>query len=677
MKVRKILAAVLVMVVLVSLAGCNYVSRPSGVANYGSDISDKLSSLLIIPDYQYEDPTTKNKTWYEQPKEEEPEPDPEPEPEPEPEPDPDPVYTPFTSTYSADELLSKIENLISTMKVERGVANSATGVSDELLNGRAVKILVPDDFPIEEENEAVKAMTAQYGCAVNVRRVGTGSAYVAACRRAVLSGDDVDLMYVDNSIWGDVHSFTQSINSFVNLELADELNTFSSSFSEKFYVKDDLDETLIYYHVAAGMGAPYLLAYNKANVKAATLAEETQVSTAGVATTLREIAVSDPVEMYNNRTWSVSALTEMLKASTTGTNVGIASELDALEGLDIWYGMENYGGFAISANTGKATITTTSNVDYSKSADAVQSWYWTVKGVENKNYVGSFEKASAWEDESVYEKLFNAYAGEDSVKSYSFLACELEDLLKVKEVADKTVSEWDFVAYPYGTTFETTYRALTEEEFTQKVQAEQESEAAGEEYEKEIITPVAGWAGGFAVMKTCENPSVALRVAEEYTKIWKNEHETPVLEQLTADQQERYEDMKKNIGVSFVRAWAEKAADVNAVYPDCANYLYGATAATGSSSAGTSITTQNPDAHASDRSYFLGLSFFDNNANLVTHAMYHKNEANGIYDPSIHTTFSAFMEGAPSQTAENVKDSGRVAQILNASLLPGLVLFKW
>ncbi len=676
MKLRKILAALLVMVVLVSLAGCNYVQRPAGVANYGSDISDKLSSLLIIPDYQYEDPTTEDKNWFEEP-EEKPEPpaddgnDNEPEPE-----EPDPVYTPFTSTYDAEELLSKIENLISTMKVERGVANSATGVSDELLAGRAVKILVPDDFPIEEENAAVKAMAAQYGCAVHVRRVGTGSAYVAACRRAYLSGDDVDLMYVDNSIWGDVHPFTQSVNSFVNFELADQLNTFSSSFSKNFFVKDDLDETLIYYHVAAGMGAPYLLAYNKGNIKAATLAEETLVDKSGVATTLREIAVKDPVEMYNNRTWSVSALTEMLKASTVGTNVGIASKLDALEGLDIWYGMENYGGFAISANTGKATITTTANVDYSKSADAVQSWYWTVTGAEKKNFVGAFEKASAWDDESVYEKLFNAYAGEDSVKSYSFLACELEDLLSVKDMADKTVSEWDFVAYPYGTTFETTYRALTEEEFTQKVQTEQESEAAGEEYEKEIITPVAGWAGGFAVMKTCENPSVALRVAEEYIKIWKAEHETPVLEQMTADQQARYEDMKANIGISFVRAWAEKAADVNVAYPNYANYIYGATAATGSSSAGTTITTQNPDVHASDRSYFLGLSFFDNDALLVTHAMYHKNEAKGIYDPSIHTTYSAFMEGAPSTTAEGVKDSTRVAQILNASLLPSTVLFK-
>ncbi len=676
MNLRKILAVVLVMAVLASFAGCNYVQRPTGAANYGSDISDKLSDLLIIPDYQYEEPGTEDEYVYVGPaldEEKDEEPDNNEEQEPDEPVEPDPVYTPFTSTYDAEELLSKIENLISTMKVQRGVANSATGVSDELLSGRSVKILVPDDFPIDEENEAVKAMAAQYGCAVNVRRVGTGSAYTAACRRAVLSGDDVDLMYVDNSNWGDVQTFTQSINSFVNFELADKLNTFSSSFSKNFLVQDDLDETLVYYHVASGIGAPYLLTYNKANIKTATLAEETTVDSSGLVTTLREIQVTDPVEMYNNRTWSINAFTEMLKASTGGTNVGIASELDALEGLDIWYGMEGYGGFTVSAGTGKAALV--DSAAPSKTVDIVQSWYWTTKGADNKNYIGSFEKASAWANESVYEKLFNYYAGSDAVESYSFVACQLDDLDEVSAMAEMTVSDWDFVAYPYGETYEDTYRALMDDEFATMVQNDKDMAAAGdleEPYEKEVVIPVAGWAGGFAVMKTCQNPSVALRVAEEYTKIWKAENEAPYLELMTEEQQTRYQDMKENLRVSFVRAWAEKAADVNATYPNYANYLYGLTTASGAN-----ITVQNPDAHASERAYYLGLSFFDNNAELVTHAMYHKDEATSIYNPSIHTTFSAFMEGAPSDTAEGVVETSRLVRILNTSLLPGIVLFKW
>lgn len=668
MKFKKILAVLMIMVVVVSLASCNYVQRPAGVANNGSDISEKLSDLLIVTKYTYAPPTEETEMVYVGPdlngeeKEEKPTVD-------EPTVEPDPVLNPFTSTYDANTLLTKIEDLMKTMKTERGVANSATGVSDELLSGRSVKILVPDDFPIDEENEAVKALATQYGCAINVRRVGTGSAYTAACRRAVLSGDDVDLMYVDNSSWGDVHSFTQSINNYVNFELGDELNTFSSAFSEKFYVQDDLDENLVYYHVASGIGAPYLLAYNKANIKSATLAEST-ATVSNETVTYREISVTDPVEMYNNRTWGINAFTAMLQASTSGKNVGIASKLDALNGLDIWYGMENAAGFVLSFTTGKASLSL--NAAKSATADVVQSWYWTLTGADNKNYVGSFEKASAWTDETVYAKLFNRYNGTDAVQSYSFLACELEDFGTLYKVGEQTTSDWDFVAYPYGETYEKTYRALTEDEFKTMVENDKASEEAGEDFDKEVVTPVAGWAGGFAVMKTCKNPSVALRVAEEYTKIWKADNETPYLELMTEEQQARYADMKENIGISFVRAWAEKAADVSEVYSGYENYLYGVGASTT-----TNVTTLNPDAYASDRSYFMGLTYFAGNADLATHAMYHKNEANSLYSPSVHTTYSAFMEGAPNEMNDNAKDTGRVVQILNASLLPGIVLFKW
>lgn len=672
MRVRKILAGLLVMVVLVSMAGCNYIQRPSGAANNGSDISSKLSDLLIIPTFTYEDPTTEEEYNYVGPPlddgEDEPEPD---DGDDEPVIEPDPELSPFTSTFTAETLLSKIDEMITNMKVTRGVAYSATGVSDELLSGRSIKVLVPDDFPIDDENEAVEALAAQYNCAVNVRRVGTGSAYTAACRRAVLSGDSVDLMYVDNSNWGDVHTFTQAINSYINLELGDELNTFSSVFTEKFYTMDDLDQAIKHYHVASGIGAPYLLAYNKANVQTATLQESSVTDTEGSTTVYREISVTDPVEMYNNRTWGIDAFTEMLKASTSGTNVGIASVMDAINGLDIWYGMEDCMGFNLSANTGMSTLTM--DAAKSKNVDTVQSWYWTVKGTDSVNFVGAFENASAWSTGTIYEKLFNRYTGTDAVKSYSFLACELTDFDEVYAMGELTASDWDFVAYPYGETYEDTYRAMTAEDFASKVQADEESAAAGDDsYAKEIVTPVAGWAGGFAVMKTCQNPSVALRIAEEYTKIWKAEYETPYLELMTTEQQDRYQDMKENIGISCVRAWAEKAADVNAVYPEYSKYFYGS----GNGMSNT-VEGQDPDVAATNRAYFLGLTFFDNNAALVTQPMYHKDEINTIYDPAIHTTWSAFMEGAPNQEIDGVKDTGRISQILNASLLPTTILFEW
>lgn len=673
MKFKKILAVLLIMAVLATLAGCNYVQRPSGVANNGADISKKLSDLLIIPTYTYEDATSEDVYEYNGPPIENEEPSDEPVEEP------DPILNPFNSTYDANTLLTKIEELMQTMKTERGVANSATGVSDELLSGRAIKILVPDDFPIDDENEAVEAMVAQYGCAVNVRRVGTGSAYVAACRRAVLSGDDVDLMYVDNAIWGDVHSFTQSINNFVNFDLGDKLNTFSASFSKKFYVQDDLDENTVYYHVAAGIGAPYMLAYNRANIKPATLAESFYVKK-GELITLRAIEVTDPVEMYNNRTWGINAFTEMLKASTGGTQVGLASKIDVLNGIDIWYGMENCAGFQLSFTTGKASAyvnavqSESADALQSASADIVQSWYWNLTGADKKNYVGSLEDVADWADNTVYDKLFNRYSGIDAIESYAFTAVELSDFAKMAAMGDMTTADWDFVAYPYGTTYEETYRALTEEEFKSKVQADSEI-TDDVEFEKEIITPVAGWAGGFAVMKTCENPSVALRIAEEYTKIWKAENEAPCLEYMTDVQKARYADMKENIGLSFVRSWATKAADVNIVYPGYDKYFFaGSTASTTTSNI---ITNQNANAYSSERAYYAGLSFFEGDADLVTQPMYHKNTPASIYSPEIHATYSDFMEGAQSVVVNDVRETARVIEILNASLLPGTVLFQW
>lgn len=666
MKSKKILAVLLIMVVLATLSGCNYVRRPSGVANNGSDISKKLSDLLIIPQYTYEDAPSVDVEVSNGSKIEDTE-----EPNDEPEEEPDPILNPFNSTYDANSLLTKIEQLMQTMKTQRGVANSATGVSNELLAGRTIKILVPDDFPIDDENEAVDAMVAQYGCAVNVKRVGTGSSYVAACRRAVLSGDDVDLMYVDNSIWGDVHSFTQSINNFVNFDLGDELNTFSSSFSKKFYVQDDLDENTVYYHVASGIGAPYMLAYNKANIKSATLAESTYEQDDELVT-LRAIEVTDPVEMYNNRTWGISAFTEMLKASTAGTRVGLASKIDELNGLDIWYGMENCAGFQISFTSGRAY--TTVDAVQSASADIVQSWYWDLIGADKKNYVGSLEDVADWANDTVYEKLFNRYNGIDAIESYAFAAIELEDFASMAAKGNEATADWDFVAYPYGVTYEETYRAFSEEDFKSKVQADSEI-TDDVDFEKEIITPVAGWAGGFAVMKTCQNPSVALRVAEEYTKIWKAENEEPCIKVMSDAQKARYADMKENIGLSFVRSWAEKAADVNAVYPEYSKYFFGNS--TEGTATDTIITNQNANAHSSERAYYSALSFFDDDASLVTRPMYHKYDAASIYAPDIHATYSDFMEGAQSLVVNDARETARVIEILNSCLLPGTILFQW
>lgn len=660
MNLKRISAILMILAVVLSLAGCNYIGRPNGAANNSEDISSMLKNLLIIPKYTYEEaPETGDPTYDYVGPDLVPMPDDSGD-------ENDPVYTPFTSTFDSVTLLSKIDELVQAAKAVTGPANSATGVSDELLSGRSIKIMVPDNFPIDDENEAVKALVEQYGCAVNVRRAGTGSTYVANCRKAALSGDKVDLMYVDNSIWGDIHSFTQPLQSYVNLELGDEVDTYRSAYSKKFYVQDSLDASIVNYHVAAGMGAPYLLIYNKDNLKSATLAEETVTDAEGTKTTLREINVTDPVEMYNNGVWGINAFTAMLQASTKGSNVGIASEIDRMDGLDIWYGMDDFAGFKINSTTSVANLTAQAELGaVNKSIDNVQNWYWNLKGEDQKNYLGSFASADDYSDEIVFEKLFNCYNGNDAIQSFSFVGADLQDLAAIDKMAEATGNEWEYVAYPYGETYEDTYRAMTEEEFNAGVTAE------GEE---KLATPVAGWVGGFAVMKTCQNPSVALRIGEEYVKIWKAEYETPYLELMNETQLARYEGMKNNIGVSFVRAWAEKSADVNAAYPGYAKYFYSFNYAGGTNVSGSNMK-YDPDEFSTDRSYYLGLVHFDNNAELVVAPMYHKNKVNTIYNPDIQTSWSGFMDGQPSGVIETGKDTGSIARILNATLMPGTVLF--
>ena len=667
MNLKRISAILMIVAVVLCLAGCNYIGRPSGAVNNSEDISSMLKNLLIIPSFSYQDPPAGDKDYNYTGPDLVPMPDDNPDDGQE-EPEPDPV-TPFTSSFDSNTLLSKIDELVQAIKAANGPANSATGVSDELLSGRSVKIMVPDDFPIEEENEAVKALAEQYGCAVNVRRAGTGSTYIANCRKAVISGDKVDLMYVDNSIWGDIHTFTQPIQNFINMELGDEMKTYSSAYSKKFYVQDALDSTVVNYYVAAGMGSPYLLVYNKDNLKSATLAQETVVNAEGEKTTLREIKVTDPVEMYNNGTWGVNAFTAMLQASTKGTNVGIASEIDRLDGLDIWYGMEDFAGFLINSTTGVANLTAQETLTpINKSVDVIQNWYWDLKGEDQKNYIGSFASADDYSDEIVFEKLFNSYNGNDAIKSFSFVGSDLQDLSAIDKMAEATGNEWEYVAYPYGETYEDTYRAMSEEEFNAAMAAE------GEGAEK-LATPVAGWVGGFAVMKTCQNPSVALRVGEEYVKIWKAEYETPYLELMNKEQVARYEDMKSKIGVSFVRAWVEKAEDINAAYPGYSKYFYSFNYAGGEPVSGSSMTYNDPDQFSTERSYYIGLIHFNDNAELAVAPMYHKDQPNTIYNPDIQTCWSGFMDGQPSSVIETGKDTGSIARILNASLMPATVLF--
>lgn len=678
MKFRKILSVVLIVMMVLTMAGCNYVGRPKGAGNNQDDISSKLKDLLIKTEYVYEpepdddenkeptdDGNKDDEPGDDQPGDDQPGDD---------QPEPDPTYTPFTSTYDPDTLLSKIDDLIKKVKEFNGAANSATGVSDELLSGRTVKILVPDNFPVDEESEAIKAMSAQYNCSVIVKRVGTGSAYVNACRRAALSGDKADLMYVDNAIWGDVHSFTQVLDSYINRDLGDQLNTYTSSYTEKFFVADAFDATLKHYYVAAGIGAPFMLAFNKTTLKAGQLAESSYIDEEGAVVPLRAMEVTDPVAMYNERTWGINAFTAMLQANTVGSNVGLASVTNSLKGLDIWYGMEDAAGFNVDGTSTVATYTLTAGAN--KNVDVVQDWYWTTTGADGVNFVGDLVDASEWDAKtgSVYSKLFNTYAGTDAVQSYSFLACEVGDLVSVSEAATAAKAEWDFVAYPYGETYEDSYRALSELEFAEMVTADEEGDPNDPSFIRQVYSPAAGWCGGFAVLRNCENPSVALRVGEEFVKVWKAENETPAVEKMTDEQKARYEDMKENIGVSFVRGWAEKAADINEVYPNVTKYFNDLN---DFSYANILSNGLDPEKYTNNRARILALAKFDGNADMLVAPMYNKYVSNQVYNPLVQDNWSDWAEGTPSEMSESAQDTASIMQILNASLLPTTIMFGW
>ena len=117
MNLKRISAILMIIAVVLSFAGCNYIGRPSGAANNSEDISSMLRNLLIIPSFNYEEaPDGEPEYEYVGP---ELVPMPE-EPDDEPsDSQPDPVYTPFTSTYDSTALLSKIDELVQAAKAVR------------------------------------------------------------------------------------------------------------------------------------------------------------------------------------------------------------------------------------------------------------------------------------------------------------------------------------------------------------------------------------------------------------------------------------------------------------------------------------------------------------------------------------------------------------------------------
>lgn len=555
MKRKSVVAILLLIIMVFAFAGCNYVSRPTGIGNVATDTSANLEALLQQPtkttikqDQQVIDNTQKPVDNGNTPT------TPEPEPEPEKKSD-----SPFSNT-SAD-VFDKIQALLKKVKSDLKDATSATGVSDSLMAGRTIYVYTPYDVS-GKDDEMMKAVAGKLNMTVVVNNLGTtGVDYSVKMKKIYTSGIKADLMFVDQNIWGDIQYYTQPITSFVNFEIGDKLKTFRSSMSQNYTISDSFyksEQNLCDYYVAAGIGAPYLLAYNKANLKSSgTLAQTTDDN--GID--YKAVTLADPATMFKDHTWGLKAMQQMLLQSTVDRCVGLATVKDFQSNTGWWFGSDNVAGFKLNAYSKAAELS--SEYDrYSvagssvQTLDTIQELYWTTKG-SNDMAVASF--ISDTEKEKAVTKLFNTYRGSDAVGQYAMMGITAEDLPQMFESAQG--AKWDIVGYPYGAMTENIIRSS---EPTDGIYYEENGEDTVGMY-------TAGWASGFAVMERCQTPAIALRFAEDYTKAWNENYESSFMSLLSDAQKARYEEMKSNMGITFYESMMTHALEASSAYPGAAS----------------------------------------------------------------------------------------------------------
>lgn len=661
-KLKNIMAALLICIMVFALAGCNYIDRPDGAKNNSTDNNNRLAKLLekdkevIVPgddddddNYVYEPDdgdddsndddgnqpdddgdnagniitTDKNENNSNDGDDDDNSTEPE------------LSKTPFDAP---GDVISKINAILGSMSDVVVDATSSTGVKDELMTSRTVNIALPYRL-FDAQDNAVESIAGKLNMNIDMSLVS--GEYVAAMKRSVLTGEKIDLMYVDQESWGYTQHFTQDITKFVNFEIADKLGTFSSNLSSKFQIYDSTTGNK--FMVASGIASPYLLAYNTANISV-----PDTVLPGDEETGLKEVRISDPITMFNEGTWGISAFTEILKESTSNGRVGLASVLDDDRNLDIWMGMENNASIAIEANSLLAgvdsAIVGNETLDFvGDNMDLMQTWYWSAVGNDNSNYIASWTKESDWSN--TVTKLLGKYSGTDSTSSYSFMSVDLDQYVEIREQANLENVNLDFTAVPYGYSTEQAIRTSSPDE-------------DGKIYDEsglEVKPWAAGWIGGFSVLKNCENPSVALRVAEEITTEWKNSYEAPILATMTADQQARYNKMKENIGISFYRSVVKNAESAYEVY-------------------GGDIASRLP---SESRNLYTSLQLYSDAVGSLTQPMYRKNTSLGSYDANTFKKWSDFYFGLEDENGgeDAAKLTKSILPVLSAAYIPPTMLF--
>lgn len=603
MRRKSVIAIVLLITMVFVLAGCNYVSRPVGAGNNSSDNSSILSNLLKQPtktiyeetEVIYKDPViedTEDEGGDDAPVEE-------------------PITSPFQTTTDVFEKIEALLQQIADKKVDTG---SATGVSDELMRGRTVYLYTPYDISSQDDT-MIKSVANKLNMTVVVNNLNqTGAMYSAQIRKIVKSDAKADIMFVDQNIWGDIQYYCQPIDSFVNFEIGDKIGSFYGSMSANYSIADSFFpslQTLSNAYVAAGIGAPYLLAYNKSNL----------VTTGKLAggfdphkmENYKEVVLADPVKMYNDGTWGLKAMKQMLIDSTINKCVGLGSLKDITSSVNWWFGCDNVPAFSL--NIYKQSALASSTDDYFSVAghsrftlNTIQDMYWNTTGA-NGLTVAQFVDTK--NQDKLLSKLFNNYIGTDSVNSYAMVGIEAHQFKDV--VAAAGDAKWDVVGYPYGTIAEDIIRSSEPGENGQYMYNDDQDV---------LKTHSAGWASGFAVLDRCANPAIALRFAEAYTLAWQENYESSFKDLMTDAQWDRYIEMKKNMGVTFYTSMISHSVEMSDAYPGNASMI---------SSDALSASSE-----------------FATTPELFTQLIFNKDVAIGSYNPSFTPKWSDYF------TPENV-----------------------
>ena len=647
-KLKSIIAIVIVCLMLLVLASCNIVQRPQGANNNSTDTGSRLQQLLekdvFVPEEEPEE------------EEEEEEQEEEEEEEQEEEETPELSDTPFNAP---GDVITKINEILGQLSQESVDATSATGVKDELMTSRTVTVYAPYEI-FKGQDDAIATIASNLNMNIDFQLIEGD--YTTKIRQMVLAGKKADLMYVDQESWGVTHHFTQEITKFVNFDIADKLGTFSTMLSQKFGYGNPADKR---FYVASGISTPYMLLYNKNNVTIpeATISGDIYTDFSKLEEgekapdiEYKDVIVKDPATMYSEGTWGLSSLTEILKANTVSGKVGMLSFLNDNQNYDIWFGMEDNAGFAVDSTMRATTVDASMFGDEALDSvgghmDALQKLYWETTGADQSNYVANFVDAGfgtgtldTAEINATYEKMFGTYAGADIIASTAFVPVSFDDYSEVAAYAKSKGVEVDFVPMPYGYLAEQAIRAGEPDEngvYTNE---------NGNDVEKYVASEI----GGFSVVKTCENPAVALRVAEEITKAWKENYEAPIVSAMTEAQQARYAEMKKAPGISFFRS------------------IYANTASSYHTTNATEILNRLDDG---TRNMYQGFQIYNATPEVLSQPMYAKNTTVGPYEATTFKTWSEFFYGKTSDIDGSVLSSS-ILPSLTTAYIPATMLFN-